>query len=129
MTWTRLKERVAALADTPGLLVAQKLLRRFGSVAQLRRVFVPYRPHGRIVELRVDVGGRQLRADVSGGRRLIFPEGRGRIRLGFNDLTLIPAAPAGREGESGPTSSTSSSDDAPSTPSSTPPPDTVSSAR
>jgi len=33
MTWTRLKERVAALADTPGLLVAQKLLRR-----------VPFRP-------------------------------------------------------------------------------------
>ena len=33
MTWTRLKERVAALADTPGLLLAQKLLRR-----------VPFRP-------------------------------------------------------------------------------------
>ena len=84
---------------------------------------------GPTAQLRVDVGGRQLRADVSGGRRLIFPEGRGRIRLGFNDLTLIPAAPAGRGGESGPTASTSSSDDAPSTPSSTPPPDTVSSAR
>ena len=33
MTWTQLKDRVAALADTPGLLVAQKLLRR-----------VPFRP-------------------------------------------------------------------------------------
>ena len=84
---------------------------------------------GPTAQLRVDVGGRQLRADVSGGRRLIFPEGRGRIRLGFNDLTLIPAAPAGRGGESGPTASPSSSDDAPSATSSPPPPDTVSSAR
>jgi hypothetical protein len=33
MTWTRLKERVAALVDTPGLLLTQKLLRR-----------VPFRP-------------------------------------------------------------------------------------
>jgi ABC-type Fe3+/spermidine/putrescine transport system ATPase subunit len=84
---------------------------------------------GPTAQLRVDVGGRQLRADVSGGRRLIFPEGRGRVRLGFNDLTLIPAEPAGRGGESGPTASTSSSDDAPSAPSSAPSPDTVSSAR
>ena len=53
---------------------------------------------GPTAQLRVDVGGRQLRADVSGGRRLIFPEGRGRVRLGFNDLTLIPAEPAGRGG-------------------------------
>ena len=51
---------------------------------------------GPTAQLRVDVGGRQLRADVSGGRRLIFPEGRGRVRLGFNDLTLIPAEPPGR---------------------------------
>jgi ABC-type Fe3+/spermidine/putrescine transport system ATPase subunit len=50
---------------------------------------------GPTAQLRVDVGGRQLRADVSGGRRLIFPEGRGRVRLGFNDLTLIRAEPAG----------------------------------
>jgi ABC-type Fe3+/spermidine/putrescine transport system ATPase subunit len=46
---------------------------------------------GPTAQLRVDVGGRQLRADVSGGRRLIFPEGRGRVRLGFDDLTLIRA--------------------------------------
>ncbi len=51
---------------------------------------------GPTAQLRVDVGGRQLRADVSGGRRLIFPEGRGRVRLGFNDLTLFPAEPPGR---------------------------------
>jgi ABC-type Fe3+/spermidine/putrescine transport system ATPase subunit len=56
---------------------------------------------GPTAQLRVDVGGRQLRADVSGGRRLIFPEGRGRVRLGFNDLTLIPAEPAGRGGADG----------------------------
>ena len=52
---------------------------------------------GPTAQLRVNVAGRQLRADVSGGRRLVFPEGRGRVRLGFNDVTLIgverPAKP------------------------------------
>jgi ABC-type Fe3+/spermidine/putrescine transport system ATPase subunit len=48
---------------------------------------------GPTAQIRVDVGGRQLRADVS-SRRLSFPEGRGRVRLGFNDLTLIRAEPA-----------------------------------
>jgi len=48
---------------------------------------------GPTAQIRVDVGGRQLRADVSGSRRLSFPEGRGRVRLGFNDLTLIRAEP------------------------------------
>jgi ABC-type Fe3+/spermidine/putrescine transport system ATPase subunit len=51
---------------------------------------------GPTAQIRVDVGGRQLRADVSGSRRLSFPEGPGRIRLGFNDLTVIPAGPGSR---------------------------------
>jgi putative spermidine/putrescine transport system ATP-binding protein len=50
---------------------------------------------GPTAQIRVDVGGRQLRADVSGGRRLTFPEGRGRVRLGFNDVTLIRAESGG----------------------------------
>ena len=50
---------------------------------------------GPTAQLRVDVGGRQIRADISGGRRLLFAEGRGRVRLGFNDITLIPAPPDG----------------------------------
>jgi ABC-type Fe3+/spermidine/putrescine transport system ATPase subunit len=60
---------------------------------------------GPTAQLRVDVGGRQLRADVSGGRRLIFPEGRGRVRLGFNDLTVIRAEPAAGAGEAAPVAS------------------------
>jgi ABC-type Fe3+/spermidine/putrescine transport system ATPase subunit len=71
---------------------------------------------GPTAQLRVDVGGRQLRADVSGGRRLIFPEGRGRVRLGFDDLTLIPAEPGGRGEEAGATPSTASPGTAPSAP-------------
>jgi len=67
---------------------------------------------GPTAQIRVDVGGRQLRADVSGSRRLSFPEGRGRVRLGFNDLTLIqaeptnPAEPAGPADPAEPTGAT-----------------------
>jgi ABC-type Fe3+/spermidine/putrescine transport system ATPase subunit len=46
---------------------------------------------GPTAQLRVDVGGRELRADVSGGRRLTLIEGRGKVRLGFDDVTLIRA--------------------------------------
>jgi putative spermidine/putrescine transport system ATP-binding protein len=49
---------------------------------------------GPTAQLRVDVGGRELRADVSGGRRLTLSEGRGRVRLGFDDVTLIPTPAA-----------------------------------
>jgi putative spermidine/putrescine transport system ATP-binding protein len=48
---------------------------------------------GPTAQLRVDIGGREIRADISGGRRLLFAKGHGRVRLGFNELTLI-AAPA-----------------------------------
>jgi ABC-type Fe3+/spermidine/putrescine transport system ATPase subunit len=48
---------------------------------------------GPTAQVRVDVGGRLLRADVGGNRRLSVGEDAGRIRLGFDDLTLIPAEP------------------------------------
>jgi ABC-type Fe3+/spermidine/putrescine transport system ATPase subunit len=58
---------------------------------------------GPTAQLRVAVAGRELRADVSGGERLTFIEGRGKVRLGFNEVTLIPApavaAPLGAEVE------------------------------
>jgi putative spermidine/putrescine transport system ATP-binding protein len=50
---------------------------------------------GPTAQLRVNVGGRELRADVSGGRRLELIEGRGKVRLGFDDVTVIPAPAAG----------------------------------
>jgi ABC-type Fe3+/spermidine/putrescine transport system ATPase subunit len=51
---------------------------------------------GPTAQLRVRVGGRELRVDVGGDRRLMVGEGRGRVRLGFNDLIVIPAdSPAG----------------------------------
>ena len=46
---------------------------------------------GPTAQLRVDIGGREIRADISGGRRLRFDKGHGRVRLGFNELTLIAA--------------------------------------
>jgi len=50
---------------------------------------------GPMAQVRVDVGGRELRADVSGGERLTLITRRGRIRLGFNDASLIPVPHAG----------------------------------
>ena len=51
---------------------------------------------GPTVQLRVRVGDRPLRVDVGGNRRLTLVEGAGRVRLEFDDLTVIPAAaPAG----------------------------------
>jgi len=46
---------------------------------------------GPTAQLRVDVGGRELRVDIAGGQRLTLLEGRGTVRLGFNEVTLIPA--------------------------------------
>ncbi|MFL5779547.1 MAG: ABC transporter ATP-binding protein, partial [Chloroflexota bacterium] len=48
---------------------------------------------GPTAQLRVDLGGRQLRADVTGNRRLTVGQGASRIRLGFDELTLVPAEP------------------------------------
>ena len=59
---------------------------------------------GPTAQLRVDVGGRELRVDVGGSRRLSVGEGAGRIRLGFDDLTIVPAETeavtgSGRDGD------------------------------
>ena len=47
---------------------------------------------GATAQLRVDVGGRELRADVAGSQRLTLVERSGRVRLGFDDITLIAAS-------------------------------------
>ena len=44
---------------------------------------------GSTAQLRVDVDGRELRADVAGGQRLELIDRRGRVRLGFDDATII----------------------------------------
>jgi ABC-type Fe3+/spermidine/putrescine transport system ATPase subunit len=51
---------------------------------------------GSTAQLRVDVGGREIRADVTGGERLELIDRRGRVRLGFDDVTMIrvPSVPA-----------------------------------
>jgi len=46
---------------------------------------------GSTAQLRVRVGTRELRVDVGGGKRLSLGEGIQRIRLGFDELTVIPA--------------------------------------
>jgi ABC-type Fe3+/spermidine/putrescine transport system ATPase subunit len=46
---------------------------------------------GPTAQLRVDVGGREIRADVTGGERVTLVERHGRVRLGFTDVTVIPA--------------------------------------
>ena len=49
---------------------------------------------GPTVQLRVRVGDRPLRVDVGGGRRLSIANNAGKLRLGFKDLTIIPATGA-----------------------------------
>ena len=49
---------------------------------------------GATAQLRVDVGGREVRADISGGQRLTLVQREGKVRLAFDHLTLI-AAPGG----------------------------------
>jgi ABC-type Fe3+/spermidine/putrescine transport system ATPase subunit len=44
---------------------------------------------GPTAQLRVDVDGHELRADVSGTERLTLVQRAGRVRLGFNDVTVI----------------------------------------
>jgi putative spermidine/putrescine transport system ATP-binding protein len=46
---------------------------------------------GPTAQLRVEVAGRELRADISGSQRLTLIQRQGKVRLGFNDVTLIPA--------------------------------------
>jgi ABC-type Fe3+/spermidine/putrescine transport system ATPase subunit len=56
-------------------------------VGEIERVIF----EGPTAQLRVRVAGRELRVDVGGSRRLSLSEGRGRIRLGFDAPTVIPA--------------------------------------
>jgi ABC-type Fe3+/spermidine/putrescine transport system ATPase subunit len=46
---------------------------------------------GPTVQLRVRVGDRPIRVDVGGGRRLTLADGVRRVRIQFDDLTVIPA--------------------------------------
>jgi ABC-type Fe3+/spermidine/putrescine transport system ATPase subunit len=47
---------------------------------------------GATAQLRVDIAGREFRADVSGSQRLTLIQRQGRVRLGFNEVTLIPVS-------------------------------------
>ena len=49
---------------------------------------------GATAQLRVDVGGREVRADIGGGQRMALVQREGRVRLAFDHLTLI-ASPDG----------------------------------
>ena len=49
---------------------------------------------GATAQLRVDVGGREIRADISGGQRLALVQREGRVRLALDEVTLIAAPPA-----------------------------------
>jgi putative spermidine/putrescine transport system ATP-binding protein len=56
---------------------------------------------GPTAQLRVRIGDRELRVDVGGGRRLTLADSGRRVRLGFDDLTVIPTGndlPAGAVG-------------------------------
>ena len=50
---------------------------------------------GSTAQLRVDVDGREIRADVTGGQRLELIDRRGAVRLGFDDATIIRAPKTG----------------------------------
>jgi ABC-type Fe3+/spermidine/putrescine transport system ATPase subunit len=46
---------------------------------------------GPTAQLRVRVAGREMRVDVGGSRRLTLTDGDRRVRLGFDDLNVVPA--------------------------------------
>jgi putative spermidine/putrescine transport system ATP-binding protein len=46
---------------------------------------------GPVAQVRVDVDGREFRVDVSGNQRLTLMRRDGRVRLGFDEVTVIPA--------------------------------------
>jgi ABC-type Fe3+/spermidine/putrescine transport system ATPase subunit len=46
---------------------------------------------GATAQIRVDVDGRLFRADVAGGQRLTLIQRQGRVRLGFDEVTVIPS--------------------------------------
>jgi hypothetical protein len=45
---------------------------------------------GAMAKLHVNVGGREILADVSGSQRLTLIHRPGKVRLGLNDVILIP---------------------------------------
>ncbi len=47
---------------------------------------------GATAQVRVDIGGREIRVDVSGNERLTLMRRDGTVRLGFDPVTVIPAA-------------------------------------
>jgi ABC-type Fe3+/spermidine/putrescine transport system ATPase subunit len=54
---------------------------------------------GPTAQLRVRVAGREMRVDVGGSRRLTLTEGDRRVRLGFDDLNVVPADTASADSE------------------------------
>ena len=94
MTWTRLKDRVAALAHTPGLLVAQKLLRRvpfrpidIGQLCFLRLNGVPSVPPS-MVRGHADVRFATMR-DLDGLARLQDKRAIFRVRFAEGDRCVV----------------------------------------
>jgi ABC-type Fe3+/spermidine/putrescine transport system ATPase subunit len=47
---------------------------------------------GPTAQMRVDVDGRLIRVDIAGHKRLTVVQRHGRVRCGFNEVTLIPAS-------------------------------------
>jgi putative spermidine/putrescine transport system ATP-binding protein len=92
-------------ADRPGLAVGQSV------VAYIRPEDIEILPDGSdggfvnvlegtvdrvifegpVAQVRVDVGGRELRVDVSGNERLTLMRREGGVRLGFDEVSVIPA--------------------------------------
>jgi putative spermidine/putrescine transport system ATP-binding protein len=53
---------------------------------------------GPTAQLRVDIGGREIRADVTGSQRTTLVSRQGRVRLAFDEATLIPVESSPVEG-------------------------------
>jgi ABC-type Fe3+/spermidine/putrescine transport system ATPase subunit len=53
---------------------------------------------GATAQLRVDVGGREVRADISGGQRMSLVQREGKVRLAFDHLTLLAVPPGSSAG-------------------------------
>jgi ABC-type Fe3+/spermidine/putrescine transport system ATPase subunit len=56
---------------------------------------------GPTAQLRVRVAGREMRVDVGGSRRLTLTDEDRRVRLGFDDLNVVPADSGSAESASG----------------------------
>jgi ABC-type Fe3+/spermidine/putrescine transport system ATPase subunit len=56
---------------------------------------------GPTAQLRVRVAGREMRVDVGGSRRLTLTDQDRRVRLGFDDLNVVPADSGSAEPASG----------------------------